>query len=193
MNDFRIPLRAWCARDGVVSSGECDSQFTLSTAIFVVLGATRNMKSACVEAAVLVASANDSSPAIYQLMIDHLKTKYGRSAKARSPGTTNRLQMRHALFSAPLARFISECRTASPGGIKILGIDVLPRLAATAQEKLCSKSHSGSSVKEKTYEVPDDNITIVNAKRFCCSEQHVFPGAGIDMETFSQRLRAPQK
>ena len=29
----------------VVSSGECDSQFTLSTALFVVLDATGNMKS----------------------------------------------------------------------------------------------------------------------------------------------------
>ena len=33
-----------------------------------------------------------------------------------------------------------------------------------------SKFYCGSSVKEKTYEVADDNITIVGAERFCCSE-----------------------
>ena len=62
----------------VVSSGECDSQFTLSTALFVVLDATGNMKSACVAAAVLVTAANGRSPVIYQLIFDDFKTKYGK-------------------------------------------------------------------------------------------------------------------
>ena len=77
----------------VVSSGECDSQFTLSTALFVLLDTARNMKSACVAAAVLVTAANERSPTINQL-----EKKYNGDV----PESLNRLQMRHALFSAPV-------------------------------------------------------------------------------------------
>ena len=55
--------------------------------------------------------------------------------------TSNRLQMRHALFSAPLPRFSSECTTASPGRDKNSGHRCLAAtVAATAQEMLCSPS-----------------------------------------------------
>ena len=58
-----------------------------------------------------------------------------------SPGTTNTLQMRHALFSTRLPRFSSECTTASPGRDKNSGHRCLAAtVAATAQEMLCSPS-----------------------------------------------------
>ena len=60
---------------------------------FVVLGATGNMKSACVAAAVLVAAANERSPAIYQLMFDHFKTKYGKECNGeQAPDATRAVQ-----------------------------------------------------------------------------------------------------
>ena len=184
------PLRAWWilgtearARDGglgvvpasIVSSGECDSQFTLSTvlSLFSVQLSTRRVRVSQRPYWWLQRTKGLQLSTCWYSVFS--RRSMGRSATAMSPGTRNRPQMRHALFSAPLPHVSAVIvRPPAQGGIKKFWapLSCRDRCLDRPGNVWLTKSQSGSSVKEKTL--------------FCCSERHVFQSAqGSEISTFS--------